>query len=549
MNGTTETGSGLEIPNSPLSFFPLSVPIRQKQEKALDFSSRMIQRGIRDIVIAAPTGVGKSAIGAALAFWAAQDGLKLPGDPGGYYLCTQKLLQDQLEQDTGKYPKHLQSVISLKTSSEYPCPDFNDCGTGMRNKPPCSQLRAQCCTYMQQRAMFSLAKLSVTNYPYFFTERTYQKQLRPRKLLIADECHTLENQILRFIELVVGPKEIENFAPVVKRVPTLARLADFVAWVISEYRPVLISRLDAYDKEGDLPPERAKEMADLETQIGKVDKALEEIEANPKNWVYWQEHGNDNQLTALAKPLDAAPFFNSLFGDAGHVRIYMSAYPGSKEIFCRSLGLDADTVAMLSLGSMFPKENRPIHAAFVGSMSKKNVDTTMPSFLRATKKIMEVHGNEKGILHMNSYALCQAVWDFFNGQPEQKRLLFPRKADQRDLKFEEHKRSKLPTVILSPSFTEGFDFANDLARWQIIGKMPYPYLGDRQVAAKKDLDPEWYAMRTVMSVIQASGRICRNEKDTGITYILDSDFLYLWEKNSYMFPKWYQEAVIWNTRS
>jgi ATP-dependent DNA helicase DinG len=100
-------------------------------------------------------------------------------------------------------------------------------------------------------------------------------------------------------------------------------------------------------------------------------------------------------------------------------------------------------------------------------------------------------------------------------------------------------------VILSPSFTEGFDFADDMARWQVIAKMPYPYLGDKQVAAKKEADPEWYAMRTVMTVIQASGRICRNEKDHGVTYITDADFNHLWERYGYMFPNWWKEALQW----
>ena len=54
---------------------------------------------MRDIIISAPTGVGKSAIGATVAFWAASHPFPLEGVGGAYYLCTQKLLQDQLEND------------------------------------------------------------------------------------------------------------------------------------------------------------------------------------------------------------------------------------------------------------------------------------------------------------------------------------------------------------------------------------------------------------------------------------------------------------------
>jgi Rad3-related DNA helicase len=93
--------------------------------------------------------------------------------------------------------------------------------------------------------------------------------------------------------------------------------------------------------------------------------------------------------------------------------------------------------------------------------------------------------------------------------------------------------------------TEGFDFKDDCARWQIITKMPYPYLGDRQVAAKKDRSPDWYDTQTIQTVIQATGRICRSEEDWGVTYMLDEDFKILWDRRRSMFPPWFKEAIVW----
>ena len=111
-----------------------------------------------------------------------------------------------------------------------------------------------------------------------------------------------------------------------------------------------------------------------------------------------------------------------------------------------------------------------------------------------------------------------------------------------------HRTSEEPTVMLSPSMTEGFNMQDDLARFQIIAKMPYPYLGDKQVAAKRERDPEWYAMQTAMTVVQACGRIVRSDTDHGATYILDSDFQNLFERNEEFFPGWFQEAFIWHKK-
>lgn len=537
------------LPSNWQEYFPLP-QIRPKQAKALDFIYRMINQGVKDIIISAPTGSGKSAIGAATAFWSGQQTFPLSGERGAYYLCTQKLLQDQLEVDIDRYPPLLQSAASLKTASEYECDNFGDCGTGMLHKPVCSNVGQQNCRYRKQVKKFLASSLAITNYPYFFTERLYVGQFPSRRILIADECHTLENQLLKFVELIIGPEEIARFLPTAKEVPRMNELADFYDWLTDIFLPGLQVYREAFEGDTNLTPKRAKELLELDNMIAKVDRALNDIEKNQDNWIFWQEDDAKlpgmTQLTAIAKPLSVASYFKDFLHDTADVRIYMSAYPGTKEIFCSSLGLNPDTTAMLSLGSVFAKENRPIHAAFFGSMSKKNQPETLPRFLKMLGKMMDSHKDEKGIIHCNSYALGQSIADYFLREPQARRILFPRRADEREDVYKKHRESKEPTVILSPSFTEGFDFTEDLARWQVIAKIPFPYLGDKQVAAKKEKDPEWYAMRTVMTIIQASGRICRSETDYGVTYITDSDFEFLWERYAYMFPNWWKEALHWH---
>jgi Rad3-related DNA helicase len=221
---------------------------------------------------------------------------------------------------------------------------------------------------------------------------------------------------------------------------------------------------------------------------------------------------------------------------------------GSKAIFCRSLGLDHEKVAWLNLSSTFPIENRPILLTTIGSMSKNNRASTLPAFLRFTEKILTRHNDTKGIIHVASYELGQIVYDAFLDTEHADRLIFPKSAEDRDACFEKHIHSPDPTIIISPSMTEGFDFVEDCARWQIIAKVPFGYLGDKQVLGKKELDPQWYDLEAVKSIIQASGRICRSDTDTGVTYILDSDFLQLYSKNEDMFPKWWKDACVWPKR-
>ena len=100
------------------------------------------------------------------------------------------------------------------------------------------------------------------------------------------------------------------------------------------------------------------------------------------------------------------------------------------------------------------------------------------------------------------------------------------------------------TIILSPSIETGYDFKGDLARWQIIAKMPFLSLGDIYVTERKRKSNKWYVRETVLRLIQASGRIVRGISDYGNTYIIDKNFFNIVQNNVELFPDWYLESII-----
>jgi Rad3-related DNA helicase len=199
------------------------------------------------------------------------------------------------------------------------------------------------------------------------------------------------------------------------------------------------------------------------------------------------------------------------------------------------------------MNSPFQPSNRPVYVLSIGSMGRKSLDETMPRMLRVTEGILRLHPKEKGIIHCHSYALGKSLCAYLQHSPHAERVLFAKQAKDRVHCLRTHTTSTEPTVMLSPSIAEGFSFDDNLARFQIVAKMPYPYLGDQQISARKDLDPEWYVMQTIMIIIQACGRIVRSETDFGTTYILDSDFERIYNEYTEFFPLWFQEALIWRT--
>lgn len=373
-------------------------------------------------------------------------------------------------------------------------------------------------------------------------------KLEPRNLLVADECHTLEKQIISFVEVLINRETLDNWAPAARPVPRMECLEEFADWLQDPYLNQCKERLEMLGENIAAGDHVNKKMQDefnrLKNHIGRLLYAINDMTHRADDWIFWQEMPiKEKEWQYTAKPLYADSFIPLLIEEMGGIRLYMSAYPGPKDVFCRNLGLNPRQTAWLELDSTFPVDNRLIHMTTVGSMSRRYLEQTLPKLFKMCETILEAHPHDKGIIHCNSYALGQHIYGFLKSTAMRSRVLFAAKAQERSTHFNLHRTSPDPTVILSPSMAEGFSFDDNLARFQIIAKCPFPCIGDRQVAAKMKLDQDWYTLQTVQTCIQAAGRIVRSDTDFGATYILDSDFIRLYRQNEKFFPKWWVDAL------
>jgi Rad3-related DNA helicase len=100
--------------------------------------------------------------------------------------------------------------------------------------------------------------------------------------------------------------------------------------------------------------------------------------------------------------------------------------------------------------------------------------------------------------------------------------------------------------IFSGSY-EGISLNDDISRFTIIPKVLYPNLMDKVVNARMKEKPLDYQMQTITTIIQASGRSTRSEKDYSFTYILDSNFSSLYPRVSKHIPKYFKESLNFST--
>jgi len=92
--------------------------------------------------------------------------------------------------------------------------------------------------------------------------------------------------------------------------------------------------------------------------------------------------------------------------------------------------------------------------------------------------------------------------------------------------------------------TEGVDLVDEASRFQIICKIPYPYLGDKLVKKRMNKWKWWYPLQTTKTIVQSVGRSIRSETDFAVTYILDGDFSKFYYRNTYLFPESFRESMV-----
>lgn len=536
-----------------VNYFPFK-EIRKEQSKAIEFAINAYESGKKFVILELGTGVGKSAIGITIARYMESHGSRLrdeKGDflTGAYVITTQKILQDQYLRDFGGGPNKTCLVRSIKSSSNYQCSFYPDqsCAESRRllsnlaKQLSGTEFQKQCknhCQYGTEKQAFIDSQISVTNFSYFLAETMYAGKLEPRALLVVDEAHNTETELGKFIEVTFSEKFSKDILKC-KQPKSLDQDSVF-DWVKKTYKKSLSKYFKDLEKNlaklcGDIEGygNLSKQYEMLDKHICKINRFLDVYKSD--NWTMNVSYPSpDNKKAGKKfefKPIDVSPYSHDVFFKHGGRVLMMSATIVDKNIFCDSLGIKQDDVAFLHISSPFPIENRPIHFIPVGSMSKNCIDKTLPVMAETVKMLLEKHSKEKGIIHTSNFKVAKYISDQLNDP----RLLI-HDSTNRDQMLKFHLESKDPTVLLSPSMMEGVDLKDDHSRFQIICKVPFPYLGDLVVKKRMEKNQFWYPYMTAKSVIQSLGRSIRNENDFAVSYILDSDWDRFYRTNNSMFP-------------
>ena len=373
------------------------------------------------------------------------------------------------------------------------------------------------------------------------TESNYSGKITPRELLVVDEAHNAESELSKFVEVTVS----ERFCKQMLDINWPGKPTQFQAskWIRSVYFPKIKRQRDHIEK-------MMEKFTDLEKTMKEFGKIAREFDLlrghcdrletflsvyDASNWVFENVPAFGRSKRKMTfRAIDIAPFAEAYLLRLGQRVLLMSATILDKEAFCRSLGIRQSEAEFISIPSPFPIEHRPVFSLGVGSMNKSNIDSTLPKMTKTIRELLGQHPDEKGIIHTHTFKIAKAIKAEIRGNLG-KRLLIHTSEDREEV-LRRHLGSSEPTVLLSPSMTEGVDLKDDLSRFQVICKVPYPYFGDPLVRKRMNKWSWWYPLQTAKTLIQATGRSIRNFDDYAVTYVLDSDWMTFFGRATRFFP-------------
>jgi Rad3-related DNA helicase len=514
-------------------YFPYP-KIRKQQEQVLDFIIKNLKK--RFFVLECPPGTGKSAIAITISKWIVDNFPVEDCQPGSYILTTQKILQSQYFDD-------FEDVSNIWSKSNYKCLNEDlknaSCQSGLMLSKLLGK-RSSCedkCPYIREKKKFINGPVSITNVSFMLNQLVYGKEIPRRQLLVVDECHNIEQSIIDFVSVNINKKFCENELEI-DYPEDIKNTDDLYHWIQKHYLKNMSSCLEnisnyavSLDQKDD-----SNELKSILHKIEEYDRMICQtnrfIDNYDENWVLAQ-----SEDFYEVKPIYASKF-NHYFNICNKI-LMMSATILDHSTFCRNVGIKEEEACFMSLPSPFLKKNRPVYIAPVGSMSAAKIESTLPDMNAVIQQLLKEHSGEKGIIHTHTYKTAK----YFKDNDKTGRLLL-HDSKNRDEIIQTHYKSKKNTVLISPSLTEGIDLRNDYSRFQIICKIPFPYLGDKYVKTKMEKCKYWYEWQTAKTLIQALGRSIRSEEDYAVSYILDSSWDFFFKKNNFMFPEWFKDSLI-----
>ena len=484
---------------------------RQHQEDVIKEIIEIEATDTPNIILKAPVASGKSLIAYTVAEYLRQE-----QDKNSLIFTSTKILQDQYLRDfprlkTVKGRNNFDCIHNGRTCDKGSCKEICgfSCPNAVDSNLELKKDEEDSCPYWVQKIKAINAPISILNYAFGLIDRSFVRHFLPRDFAIFDEAHNIEAELMNFLEIEVSPRQL--YRDIKYHIDV--NLRDISIWcdiffeIGEKYQDAAKIQLSNGDKElGD------KFIEKYEKYTSTAYLMMEDIE----NWVI--DADNEN---LIFKPILVNKYADRALLFFGKTRLFMSGSILKNHSFCETLGLDFDDTHIIEVPSIIDPTHRPIFKEYAGSMSLRNRNTNINNIVQKILEISERYPNDKGIVHTYTYVVSDMIKNNLQGND---RFIF-HNSKNRQSQTQKFIESNEPKILVSPYSFEGVDFKDDLARFQIIAKNPFPNMfGNNQYQERDRISNfHWIFEQRCKVLSQMYGRIVRSPDDFGDTYLIDSD--------------------------
>lgn len=550
---------------------------RAKQKETITDIIYNWLNNVNDIILDAPTGSGKSIVAIIVA-----GVLTEYFDKTGYILISDLSLLEQYRSDIEKY---IPTWAVLRGQQTYTCMvnglNFNVGVCKIKGLKSYGEIKARftdCapyCDYIVEREKAVSAPVTVCTYSFWLLQQNYIKArwnkntpapFDSRDFVICDEAHKLVSIVQNHFSPKFGKDDIKRFNAVIEEGETFKANKEELKTGIKEirnkifqeddkvlleqYLKIYCDKLIALQKIAQrLKTDIASESANSPgNRLSKENRSLiyicDFVEDHLNKFIdyctiiktagsaYIVKNNSDNNETITFNCLNESYLLNKTFHSNCGKKLYMSATIGDAATFAKENSFDK--YFAIKLPTVFDYTKSPIFYVPDYKMSYKEKDTSIPKIIEMIEGILKIYPNQRGIIQTGSYTFANQLFEKISKEHKSRLLSYEDSAGKQE-NLETYKVST-DKVLVGPSLVEGLSLNDDLCRFQIIMKIPYPSLADKFVSAKQKFNPAWYQETTIISMLQGVGRGVRNEKDWCVTFILDGCFNNLIYNCTNMFP-------------
>jgi Rad3-related DNA helicase len=532
-----------------IDYFPEKFKPLQQQVDIVNDIEKHFKDGKKFVVVSAPTGSGKSFISATLANKAGKCSdfykslvesyeIYKPGtfigykhgdevkeeDPFGCFVLTiTKTLQDQ-------YTELFDECEDLKGKSNYQCnvdPNFSV------ETAPCVHLKSlkndcwkkDICPYYTQRNRAITTNLAALNYSMFFS---LPDVVRRRKYIVCDEASELEDVLVKQFTCDINTKVLGASGI---KIPQFNDDHGKIPGWLNNVSSQMTEKIEDFKDELKSKPPKTRE-GSIKLKLVYLSNLQQRLRTVIETW------GDCEYLFDVEKdnikfyPLKVDKLANYLFENGDKI-ILLSATIIDHKNFTKNLGIK--DYGYVEVGSTFDPKNGPIFCSTRVKLNRFSLQKSLPVVADMIQQICDSHKGQKGIIHTHTNEITL----YLKSKLRYGRYIFREPGVNNEQILEQHLSSDDDSVIVSPSMTFGVDLKDDLARFQIIVKAPYPPLLNQRVKKLTEMDQKWYTNKMLSQLIQACGRGVRSKDDKCVTYIIDGKISDEILQNKSILPKYF----------